>query len=147
VPAIAGTVLSSPRFGMTSRSAVPVPPLSPLAPPPLASAVTVVAPGVVRVAAPRELLVGNRTAFKLALLDAFETAGVREVRVDLGTCGYIDASGLGILVSAQKHARMTNPNARIVFERANEDLVTLFQITKLDTLFEINPESNDEGVE
>lgn len=95
------------------------------------------APGVVRVDAPAELLVGNRHILKQTLAEAFE-AGAHEVRLDLGACGYIDASGLGILVSAQKNARFTNPKACIVFERANEDLVTLFAITKLDTIFTIH---------
>lgn len=94
-------------------------------------------PGVVRLDAPAELLVGNRNVFKQQLIDAF-AAGADEIRVDLGGCGYIDASGLGILVSAQKNARFRNPKARLVFERANEDLVTLFGITKLDTIFDIH---------
>lgn len=94
--------------------------------------------GVALLQGPRELLVGNRKEFRQKIAELFET-GAREVHIDLGGTGYIDAAGLGVLVGAQRAARTIRADNRIVFLRANEDLITLFQITHLDTLFEIRP--------
>lgn len=101
--------------------------------PPLA-----VVDGVATIAAPSELLVGNRRELKDRIVEAFD-AGAREVQVDLAGTGYIDASGLGVLVSAQRAGRRIAPENRLVFLHANDDLVTLFEITKLDTIFEMRP--------
>lgn len=89
--------------------------------------------GVVRFPIDGVLVIGNRSMFRHRMLDLFE-AGAKEVRIDLTDCSYIDASGLGVLISIAKSAR-DRFGARIVLEHPNEDLQALFALTKLDTLF------------
>jgi len=49
--------------------------------------------------------------------------------------GYIDSSGLGVLVSLSKKIREQGGELRLA--GLNADLQTLFELTKLDTLFSI----------
>ena len=51
--------------------------------------------------------------------------------------GYIDSSGLGVLVSLSKKIREQGGDLRLA--GLNEDLQSLFELTKLDTLFAIFP--------
>ena len=55
--------------------------------------------------------------------------------VDFASTGYIDSSGLGVLVSLAR--KIGEAGGQIRLAALNEDLKTLFQLTKLDTLFEI----------
>ena len=55
--------------------------------------------------------------------------------VDFTRTGYIDSSGLGVLVSMSKKIREQGGELRLA--GLNEDLQTLFELTKLDTLFAI----------
>jgi anti-sigma B factor antagonist len=79
-----------------------------------------------------QLVVTNRQEFKQAILDAVEQ-GARLVVVDFSTSGYIDSSGLGALVSLSRRLRDAGGDLRLV--GLNEDLRTLFELTRLDALF------------
>lgn len=79
-----------------------------------------------------QLVVTNRQEFKQAILDAVEQ-GARVVIVDFTTSGYIDSSGLGALVSLSRRLRDAGGDMRLV--GLNEDLRTLFELTRLDALF------------
>lgn len=79
-----------------------------------------------------QLVVTNRQEFKQAILDAVEQ-GARLVVVDFTTSGYIDSSGLGALVSLSRRLRESGGDLRLV--GLNEDLRTLFELTRLDALF------------
>jgi len=68
------------------------------------------------------------------VLDALE-AGDRKFLIDFSRTGYIDSSGLGVLVSLSKKIRDEGGDLRLA--GLNEDLKTLFELTKLDTLFAI----------
>jgi len=57
------------------------------------------------------------------------------VLIDFTSTGYIDSSGLGALVSLSKKLRDAGGDLRLA--GLNEDLRTLFELTKLDTLFSI----------
>lgn len=81
-----------------------------------------------------ELVVGNRTALKDGVLERL-AAGDRKFLVDFGEAGYIDSSGLGVLVSLSKQIREEGGDLRIC--GLDEDLRTLFELTRLDTLFDI----------
>ncbi|HVH38847.1 MAG TPA: STAS domain-containing protein [Gemmatimonadaceae bacterium] len=81
-----------------------------------------------------QLIVGNRQEFKQRVLDEAET-GARKVLVDFARTGYIDSSGLGVLVSLAKRLRELGGDLRLA--NLNDDLQTLFELTKLDTLFQI----------
>jgi anti-sigma B factor antagonist len=91
--------------------------------------------GVVVVAVDGQLIVGNRQELKQRILDALE-AGDRKFLIDFTQTGYIDSSGLGVLVSLSKKIRDQGGDLRLA--GLNEDLKTLFELTKLDTLFAIS---------
>lgn len=91
--------------------------------------------GVVVVAVDGQLIVGNRQELKQKILDALE-AGGRKFLIDFTRTGYIDSSGLGVLVSLSKKIRDQGGDLRLA--ALNEDLKTLFELTKLDTLFAIS---------
>jgi anti-sigma B factor antagonist len=81
-----------------------------------------------------QLIVGNRQELKddvLKLLDS----GSRKFLLDFEDTAYIDSSGLGVLVSLSKKIREKGGEMRLA--GLNEDLRTLFELTKLDTLFYI----------
>ena len=86
------------------------------------------------VAVEGQLIVGNRQELKQQVIDALE-GGARKFVVDFTRTGYIDSSGLGVLVSLSKKIREHGGDLRLA--GLNEDLQTLFELTKLDTLFAI----------
>src|SRR2546429_1557243 len=90
--------------------------------------------GVVVVGVDGQLIVGNRQELKQKVLDALE-GGSRKFVIDFTKTGYIDSSGLGVLVSLSKKVREQGGDLRLA--GLNEDLQTLFELTKLDTLFSI----------
>ena len=81
-----------------------------------------------------QLIVGNRHELKRIVLAEIEE-GTRIFVVDFALTGYIDSSGLGILVGLSK--RIREAGGRLRLASLNRDLRTLFELTKLDTLFEI----------
>jgi anti-sigma B factor antagonist len=81
-----------------------------------------------------QLIVGNRQELKQKVLDELEN-GERKFLIDFANTGYIDSSGLGVLVSLSKKIREQGGELRL--SNLNEDLRTLFELTKLDTLFSI----------
>lgn len=90
--------------------------------------------GVLLIEVDGQLIVGNRQELKQRVLDALE-AGDRKFLIDFTKTGYIDSSGLGVLVSLSKKIRDEGGDLRLA--GLNEDLKTLFELTKLDTLFAI----------
>ena len=81
-----------------------------------------------------QLIVGNRQQLKDLVLDAL-LDGARRFVVDFTRTSSIDSSGLGVLVSLSKKLREGGGDLRLA--GLNEDLQTLFELTKLDTLFQI----------
>jgi anti-sigma B factor antagonist len=61
--------------------------------------------------------------------------GCSHVVVDLEGVGFIDSSGLGVLVSALRRAREKDGSVRIVCTR--ESILKIFRITGLDKVFPI----------
>lgn len=86
------------------------------------------------VAVDGQLVVGNRQELKQLVLDEVEQ-GVRRVLIDFSDGGYIDSSGLGALVSLNKRLREQGGELRLA--GLNDDLRTLFELTRLDTLFHL----------
>ena len=89
-----------------------------------------------------QLIVGNRQELKQKVLEELEN-GERKFLIDFERTGYIDSSGLGVLVSLSKKIREQGGELRLA--NLNEDLRTLFELTKLDTLFQISS-SRDEAL-
>lgn len=81
-----------------------------------------------------QLIVGNRQELKQKVLEELQNGQLKFV-VDFEKTGYIDSSGLGVLVSLSKKIREQGGELRLA--NLNEDLRTLFELTKLDTLFHI----------
>jgi len=96
--------------------------------------------GVVVVEVDGQLIVGNRQELKQKVLDALEE-GDRKFLIDFSKTGYIDSSGLGVLVSLSKKIRDEGGDLRLA--GLNDDLKTLFELTKLDTLFAITDSASE----
>ena len=90
--------------------------------------------GVVVVQVEGQLIVGNRHELKDVVQAALER-GERRLLIDFSGTGYIDSSGLGALVSISKRIREKGGELRLA--GLNDDLRSLFELTKLDTLFAI----------
>ena len=81
------------------------------------------------------LVVGNRQALKQLVLDEL-ARGERFFRLDFGRSRYVDSSGLGVLVAVSK--LVSQAGGALVLANLDEDLKTLFVLTKLDTLFQFD---------
>ncbi len=92
------------------------------------------ASGVAVIQVEGQLIVGNRQELK-DLAQQMVDRGERKILIDFARTGYIDSSGLGALVSISKKIREVDGELRL--SGLNEDLRSLFELTKLDTLFEI----------
>ena len=90
--------------------------------------------GVLVVQVDGQLIVGNRHELK-DLIQAGLEKGERRLLIDFSRTGYIDSSGLGALVSISKRVREAGGDLRL--SGLNDDLRSLFELTKLDTLFAI----------
>ncbi|MEO5800808.1 MAG: STAS domain-containing protein [Gemmatimonadales bacterium] len=91
--------------------------------------------GVTVVAVEGQLIVANRQDLKQLMQDALDQ-GERKFLLDFSKTAYIDSSGLGALVSISKKVREAGGDLRLA--GLNEDLRSLFELTKLDTLFTIS---------
>jgi anti-sigma B factor antagonist len=78
------------------------------------------------------LVVGNRQELKQLVLGEL-ARGERRFRIDFGRTRYVDSSGLGVLVAMSK--RVTQERGILSLSNLEDDLKTLFVLTKLDTLF------------
>jgi anti-sigma B factor antagonist len=67
--------------------------------------------------------------------------GCSHVIVDLEGVGFIDSSGLGVLVSALRRARERDGAVRIVCTR--ESILKIFRITGLDKVFPIFADASE----
>ena len=81
-----------------------------------------------------QLIVGNRHELKRMVLDEIE-GGARRFVIDFALTGYIDSSGLGVLITLSKEIRAKGGDLRLA--SLNEDLQRLFELTRLDTFFRI----------
>ena len=86
---------------------------------------------------PEQLTVINREVLKQQVSDELQRGGRRFV-FDFAQTGYIDSSGLGVLVTLSKAIRERGGELRLV--GLNQDLTALFELTRFDTLFEIGEE-------
>jgi len=96
---------------------------------------TQVANNVTQVTIDGQLIVANRHELKQVVQDGLDQ-GARRFVIDFTPTAYIDSSGLGALVSLSKRVRQAGGDLRLA--GLNEDLRSLFELTKLDTLFAIS---------
>lgn len=83
---------------------------------------------------PLNLAGDARTTFKRHVLEHLEQGALHFV-FDFDHTGYIDSGGLGVLVSLSK--RIRNAGGTLQLANLGEDLLALFEQTRLNTLFEI----------
>jgi anti-sigma B factor antagonist len=89
-----------------------------------------------------QLVVGNRQELKQLVLAQLER-GERRFRIDFERTRYVDSSGLGVLVALAK--KIKTERGSLTLGRLNADLRTLFQLTKLDTLFQFEDDGSADG--
>lgn len=73
----------------------------------------------------------NRHTFKGKVMDALDEGA--NLIIDLTDCRYMDSNALGCLVTCQRLAR--EAGRRLLLVGLNDDLFTLFELTKLDRFF------------
>ena len=81
-----------------------------------------------------QLVIRSRQEFRDAVIAELEK-GERKFVIDFARTGYIDSAGLGVLISVSKQVRAEGGELSLI--NLNEDLRSLFHLTKLDTLFGI----------
>lgn len=82
-----------------------------------------------------QLIASNRQQLRDAITLEIDRGAVDFV-IDFADTGYIDSAGLGALVSLSKRIREADGSLRLT--NLNEDLRTLFELTRLDTLFALD---------
>jgi anti-sigma B factor antagonist len=70
-------------------------------------------------------------------LYAIIDSGAKELVVDLSGLGFIDSSGLGVLVAALKHMR--EGDGELILAGLQQPALRVFEITDLTELFTIEP--------
>lgn len=85
-----------------------------------------------RVGIDETLIVGNRHELKEVVLEQLDR-GEKPFVFDFSRTQYIDSSGLGVLISLSNKIRDRRGTLRLV--NLNDELQTLFALTKLDRLF------------
>ena len=96
--------------------------------------------GVTVVTVDGQLIVANRQELKQRIQDALDQ-GDRKFLLDFSGTAYVDSSGLGALVSMSKKVREVGGDLRLA--GLNDDLRSLFELTKLDTLFTISETASE----
>jgi anti-sigma B factor antagonist len=83
-----------------------------------------------------EIHVTTAPEFSQRLNDAI-AAGTRGVVIDMSGVEFIDSTGLSVLLNGLR--RVTRANGRLALVVSNPTVLRLFQITKLDSTFDIQP--------
>jgi anti-sigma B factor antagonist len=78
------------------------------------------------------LIVANRHVLKQHVVDAI-AEGFRDVIVDARECGYIDTSGLGVLVSCSRKCR--DAGGALVLAGLSDELFEYLRVIRFDTIF------------
>lgn len=89
-----------------------------------------------------QLVAGNRQQLREAVVSEIDR-GARSFVIDFAEAGYVDSAGLGALVSLSKKIREASGSLRLT--NLNEDLRTLFELTRLDTLFALDDKNEQDG--
>jgi anti-sigma B factor antagonist len=87
-----------------------------------------------------EIHVTTAPEFSQRLNDAI-AAGTRGVVIDMSGVEFIDSTGLSVLLNGLR--RVTRANGRLALVVSNPTVLRLFQITKLDSTFDIQPTRED----
>jgi anti-sigma B factor antagonist len=88
---------------------------------------------------PEKLTMENASSIEKALT-AMEKAGKNRLVLDMTGVGFIDSSGLAVLVAAYK--RVKKDNGRAVLLSPQPSVQSLLELTRLHKLFEIFQDAN-----
>ena len=83
-----------------------------------------------------EIHVTTAPEFSSRLADAI-AAGTRAMVIDMSGVMFIDSTGLSVLLNALR--RVTRAGGTLTLVVSNPTVLRLFEITKLDTTFDIQP--------
>jgi anti-sigma B factor antagonist len=64
--------------------------------------------------------------------------GFRKLLLDLAEVTWVNSTGLGILISA--HIAASNQGGRVLMTRVSRRIESIFAITRLSTVFEMQPD-------
>ncbi len=81
-----------------------------------------------------QLVVRGQLDLREAVVEELDK-GAKKFVIDFSRTGYIDSAGLGVLISISKQVR--SEGGELSLTNLNEDLRSLFHLTKLDTLLGI----------
>ncbi|OAA86750.1 MULTISPECIES: STAS domain-containing protein [Clostridium] len=70
-------------------------------------------------------------------LNSLIDKGEKNFSLDFSKCTFIDSTGLGVLVSIYKKCKNMNGSFKLYSVR-NADVMKIFNMTRLDKVFEIN---------
>lgn len=101
--------------------------------------------GSVRVGARGEIDIANRDALSAAGLRALTLPDAREVVIDLGSVTFLDASGLGSLVSIRNASGVNGKS--LLLANIPTRITRLLQLTDLLRHFTVTDLSNDDDLE
>jgi len=87
------------------------------------------------VAVAGEIDVASTPQLRSALHELTGGADIRRLVVDLDTVGFIDSSGLGVLIGC---ARRLRPDGELLLVCTRPNIIRVFEVTGLDTLFPIH---------
>ncbi len=94
--------------------------------------------GVTVVSMPEHSLTEDcRESTKEKLFALADATGQGELRLDFAQVSYLDSSALAMLVTLHRRLNLTEGN--LVLEKLAPYLVELFQLTRLDTVLNIQP--------
>ena len=88
------------------------------------------------VAVEGEIHVSTAPEFSRLLTDSI-TAGRTSMVIDLTAVEFIDSTGLSVLLNALR--RVTRAGGRLALVCSNPTVLRLFEITRLDSTFEMHP--------
>jgi anti-anti-sigma factor len=83
-----------------------------------------------------EIHVTTAPDFSVRLNEAI-AAGRRGVVIDMSAVGFIDSTGLSVLLNGLR--RVTRADGRLALVVSNPTVLRLFEITRLDSTFDIQP--------
>jgi len=83
-----------------------------------------------------ELDVHQAKTLKATVMEALEPDDVWTYVIDMARVGYIDSSGLGMLVYLKKE--ILRNQGRLMIEKPTDAVLNVFRLTKLNEFFELS---------
>ena len=79
----------------------------------------------------------NTSVFKEEILNLLQSTGILKVIIDLTNLQFIDSSGLGVLLSLQRH--LHSQKGALKLAHLNKPIRTMFEIVSMHRVLEIFP--------